>query len=121
MRHEGVYIGFFEWLVWRQISKSDVLMLFGSIVVDVGLDFGGSVPAVESTAAHRVIAVFMDGNKMLSVVIPGSPLPDVNHFVVGLPIPGNEGNKPNTTWPDLLAPADDYRRTAVAAAHLAGW
>ena len=96
-------------------------MLFGSTAVNISSVFGGSVPAVESTAVQRVIALCMDGDKMMSAVIPGSPVPDVNHFVVGLLMPGDDGIEPITTWPDLLAPADEHRVAADAAARRAGW
>ena len=59
-------------------------MLFGSTVVDVGLVFGGSVPAVVGTDVHCIIGVRLDGTNMLSAVVLGSALPDVNHCVVGI-------------------------------------
>lgn len=121
VRHEGFYIWFFAWLVWRSISSSNVLMLFGSTVVDVGLLFGGSVPAVVSTAVHCVIGVSLGGNKMMSAVVLGSALPDANHFVVCVLLPGKKTTEPNTTWLDRSAPAVGYRLIAVVAAVSAGW
>ena len=119
VRQPGAYIGFFEWLAFRSVRAFNVQMLFGSSVVDLGEVFGGSVPMVAELSVARVVATKVSGPKLLSAVVPGSHLPDVNHYVIGIAAKGSA--EPVAEWPLSLAPAESYCLTASAAAMKAGW
>ena len=81
----GEHVGFWEWVVWSFLKDVQILMLFGSVIVDVRLVFGPAAVA-PMHGVHRVAAVMLlsDGSYQ-SAVAPGNRghVPVVNHFLVG--------------------------------------
>ena len=78
-------MGFWEWVVWSFLKDVQVLMLLGSVIVDVRVVFGPAAVA-PTHGVHRVAAVMLlsDGSYR-SAVAPANRghVPVVNHFLVG--------------------------------------
>jgi hypothetical protein len=108
LRRVGEFIGLFDWVVWGVQHQVNVLMLFGSNVVDIKEWFAPGMPQ-RFLSCLRVAAVRAVGGRWLSAVGPG---PNVNHFVLGVAcIRGKDRPVPDAR-PDQMA---------VKAAMRAGW
>ena len=124
VRHQRQYLGFFEWVVWAVLRNVSVHMLFGSEVVDVGLLFGPSIaPAAgDIRGTHRVVACRVTGvGGLLSAVGPRSLKPEVNHFVIGVPLLTSGATHAALVVPGSLKQAVQVQESAAAAAQRAGW
>ena len=114
----GEHVGFWEWVVWSFLKDVQILMLFGSVIVDVRLVFGPAAVA-PMHGVHRVAAVMLlsDGSYQ-SAVAPGNRghVPVVNHFLVGT-------TRRNVVEVVATGPPNPiYRkRCAVRAAMQVGW
>ena len=86
IRELGVYVGFFEFMVWGALRGVEVLMLFGDHLVNLQELFGGSLAMVALEHTCRVAAVLMrpDGRMDAS----RGARPKVNHYVIAVPIAG---------------------------------
>ena len=115
VRKPGVYLGFFEWVVWGKIRGVAVQMLFGSDIKDIGATFAPAVSWVgvdedDPLQAHTVAAVKLSEDKWLVPESRSGSDWDVNHFVIGIECDKAEGCNPSLG-----------DRCAIRAAGEAGW
>ena len=87
VRRPGQYTGLFEWMVFTELEKCQVLLLFGSNAVDVRAHVGGDLPAVDSSRTLRAVAAQMRsfGPPLAAAGVAGSL--QVNHWMIGKTLP----------------------------------
>jgi hypothetical protein len=86
IREAFSYIGLFEWVAWGVQTKVQILMLFGTGIVNLRQTFAPSMPP-HSRSTLRVCAVSIadDGEGWLSAAPDGrGQMPVVNHYVIGV-------------------------------------
>ena len=88
VRRDGVYVGFFEWLLFARLSGMRVHALFGSSVVDMVSWFAPNLPELTALARHPLgfVAVVVAGaDPMLEAHYDAAGRPYMSHFVLGVP------------------------------------
>ena len=115
VEQRGMYIGFFEWLVFSVQCRVDVLILFGRNIVNVAETFAARIPR-RIEGVGRVAAVRIgDHGRWLSAISPGGDWrPDANHFVIG--VAGKTTSSETALGPlASVVPSASARREAMKA------
>ena len=113
LRRPGEYLGLFDWLVWGDLRQVQVLMLFGTHVVDIRVLRAQGLPPLEASAVHRVVATARTGTGRL-LTPAGFGAGGVNHYVIGNASPAASAASPHE---DLAVPAGSCARAAAARVH----
>jgi hypothetical protein len=100
------YIGFFEFMVWAHIRERMATIIFGNNLVWLGELFGTPLAQVALENPCHVVAVVMTAKGEL--LAAQGDLPNINHFVIAVPIAGATAQKSTS-------------RMAVVAARKAGF
>ena len=85
IRHEGVYLGFLEWVAWGLLFEKNVVLVFGDCLMDVLTVFAPSQVPDEvwitwDTCRIVVVRCTVSPGEWQSAV---GMMPEVNHFVIG--------------------------------------
>ena len=89
VRRDGVYVGFFEWLLFARLSSMRVHALFGRSVVDLISWFAPKLPELTALTCHPLgfVAVVVAGaDPMLEAHYDAAGRPYMSHFVLGVPL-----------------------------------
>ena len=115
VRCVGTYLGFFEWVVWGDMSGSHVHMLLGDHVTDIRACFAPGLPALVSDDIHRVAGVWSSHGLWLSSVRDGILLPRVNHYVIGVAAHGS-ASAASSSWENAASGSAAGSASTVAGA-----
>ena len=113
VQRPGEYLGLFDWLVWGDLRRAQVLMLFGTHVVDIRVYCAQGLPPLTASAVHRVVATARAGNGRL-LTPAGFGAGGVNHYVVGNASPAASAASPHE---DIAVPPGSCARAAAARVH----
>ena len=121
IREAFCYIGLFEWVAWGVRTKVQILILFGTGIVNLRQTFAPSMPS-HSNSTLRVCAVHIadDGEGWLSAAPDGrGQMPAVNHYVIGVGAVPDDGSATSPAG----AEATSHLRCASAVQHAlrVGW
>ena len=84
---EGDYIGVFEWLCWSYLRAKDVLMMFGSNIIDLCTFAPIIFPPGRKCQTCSVIGCLFANGTLYSALKPDNPdFPTMNHYVIGVPL-----------------------------------